>query len=176
METAERPSTRRVHRRVILRRRRGRRAGGPAPAGGQARTSSTTITATTPLPQGPVRRVHRPPLRSLRPPRLRPPRRPAASPRTFRTRRGEASASVRCGSSASSDRGLRDRSLHVAGVRGRPGTAAHSLRSPGYGRDPPPGMIRDWGTDRGRLVGAQVRGCQSARNRDPGSACNRAPL
>src|SRR5688500_2348356 len=51
--------------------------GASAAAGGPdqprpARRSSTTITATTLVPQGPVPRVHRPPLRSLRPPRLRP--------------------------------------------------------------------------------------------------------
>jgi hypothetical protein len=53
----------------------GAAGGGPAvpnqPAA-QARTSSTTIMASTALPQGSGPRGHRPPLRSLRPPRLRP--------------------------------------------------------------------------------------------------------
>jgi hypothetical protein len=103
-----------------------------------ARRSSTTITATTLVPQGPVPRVHRPPLRSLRPPRLRPHHRL----RLRRAHAGRAAGGEREGArrlvSVERDGGLRGRSLQVGGVRGQPGTAAHSRRSPGYGRDPPP--------------------------------------
>jgi hypothetical protein len=128
---------------------------GPNQPAAAARTSSTTITAPTLVPQGPVHRVHRPPLRSLRPPRLRPHDR-------LRLRRVHSDAPRG---------GQREGARRLVGVEppaasatarsrsrdagGRAGTAAHSLRSPGYGRDPLPGMIRNWGTDRGRLVGAQ---------------------
>jgi hypothetical protein len=82
--------TRRVHRRVIASAPR-RRPAVPNHPAARARTSSTTITAPTLVPQGPVPRVHRPPLRSLRPPQLRPRGGLRASPRTSRTPRRAAS-------------------------------------------------------------------------------------
>jgi hypothetical protein len=101
---------------ALLRRRCGRRAAIPNRPAAQARTSSATIAATPLIPQGPVPRVHRPP-RSIGPPAA------ASSNHRLRlrrihlgTRRGEASVRVLGGSSASSDRRLRDRSRQVGGV------------------------------------------------------------
>jgi hypothetical protein len=145
---------------ALLRRRRGRRAGGPEPAGGPGEDQQHDDIGHDPrTTRGlSLEFIVRPSERSAgrgfvplvgcgfcRVPLGRAARRRARGCAAARRRRATgASATARSRSE---------------GARRRPGTAAYSLRSPGYGRDPPPEMIRDWGTDRGRLVGAQVRGC-----------------
>ena len=120
-----------------LRRSRGQRAGGPEPANGpgedQQRDDSGDDPRTTrSCPSG---SSSAPP---TAPPRLRPHdrlrlRRVHLGRAARRRARGCAAARRRRATEASAT--ARSRS---EGARRRPGTAAHSLRSPGYGRDPPP--------------------------------------
>jgi hypothetical protein len=139
------PSTRRGHPRVIA---SALRAAVPHEPTSPARTSST-IAAATLAPQGAC------PSGSSSAPPLRWPPRPVpiagggfAAYISDTPRKGEPEGVAR--RLVGVERAAPSRPL-VPPRRGcgrRAGTAAHSLRSPGYGRDPPPGMIRDWGTDR----------------------------
>jgi len=138
------PFTRRVHRRVIASAPRAA-ADGPEPAGGPGEDQQHDDNGPDPRTTRGLSLGFIPPLRSLRPPRLRRPRR-------LRLRRAH------CGRAA----GRRARGCAAARHRWYRATSRNGGPLPPFtpipAAIPSPGMIQDVAL-RGRLVGAQVRGC-----------------